>query len=57
MWFYEECLKGDINMADGAILTIKFINVDTGEIIEIDAFDDKAFNECMSHKNYKLIFG
>lgn len=38
-------------------MTIKFRNVDTGEIIVIDAFDRKAFDECMSHKNYQLIFG
>lgn len=37
-------------------MTIKFRNMDTGEIIEIDAFDQEAFNECMSHKNYQLIF-
>ena len=35
----------------------KFRNVDTGEIIEIDMFDSEAFDECMSHKNYQLIFG
>lgn len=29
-------------------MKIKFRNVDTGEIIEID--------ECMFHKNYQLIF-
>lgn len=38
-------------------MTIKLRNMDTGEIIEIDAFDDEAFNECMSHENYQLIFG
>ena len=37
-------------------MKMKFRNVDTGEIIEIDAFDFEAFNECMSHKNYQLIF-
>lgn len=37
-------------------MTIKFKNMDTGEIIEIDGFDEEAFNECMSHKNYCLIF-
>lgn len=37
-------------------MTIKFRNVDTGEIIEIDAFDEEAFDECMGHKNYQLIF-
>lgn len=44
--FYEEVI----------FMTIKFRNVDTGEIIEIDAFDQEAFDECMSHKNYQLIF-
>lgn len=38
-------------------MRIKFRNVDTGEIIEIDMFDSEDFNECMSHKNYQLIFG
>ena len=38
-------------------MKIKFRNVDTGEIIEIDGFDFEAFDECMSHKNYQLIFG
>ena len=38
-------------------MKLKFRNVDTGEIIEIDGFDFEAFNECMSHKNYQLIFG
>ena len=37
-------------------MTIKFRNVDTGEIIEIDMFDSEAFDECMSHENYQLIF-
>ena len=36
-------------------MKIKFRNVDTGEIIEIDAFDFEAFDECVSHKNYQLI--
>lgn len=38
-------------------MKLKFRNVDTGEIIEIDGWDFEAFNECMSHKNYQLIFG
>ena len=38
-------------------MKIKFRNVDTGEIVEIDMFDSEAFDECMSHKNYQLIFG
>ena len=38
-------------------MVIKFRNVDTGEIIEIDEEDCEAFDECMSHKNYQLIFG
>lgn len=37
-------------------MKIKFRNVDTGEIIEIDEDDFEAFDECMSHKNYQLIF-
>ena len=37
-------------------MKIKFRNVDTGEIIEIDMFDSEAFDECMSHENYQLIF-
>lgn len=37
-------------------MKIKFRNVDTGEIIEIDGDDFEAFDECMSHKNYQLIF-
>jgi hypothetical protein len=37
-------------------MKIKFRNTKTGEIIEIDAFDSKAFNECMSNKDYQLIF-
>ena len=37
-------------------MKIKFRNVDTGEIIEINMFDSEAFDECMSHKNYQLIF-
>lgn len=32
-------------------MKIKFRNVDTGEIIEIDEDD-----ECMFHKNYQLVF-
>lgn len=37
-------------------MTIKFRNVDTGEIIEIDEDDFEAFDEFMFHKNYQLIF-
>lgn len=37
-------------------MKIKFRNVDTGEIVEIDGDDFEAFDECMSHKNYQLIF-
>lgn len=37
-------------------MKMKFRNVDTGEIIEIDGDDFEAFDECMSHKNYQLIF-
>ena len=37
-------------------MKMKFRNVDTGEIIEIDEDDFEAFDECMSHKNYQLIF-
>ena len=37
-------------------MKIKFRNVDTGEIIEIDMFDSETFDKCMSHKNYQLIF-
>ena len=37
-------------------MKIKFRNVDTGEIIEIDGDDFESFDECMSHKNYQLIF-
>ena len=31
-------------------MKIKFRNVDTGEIIEINMFDSEAFDKCMSHK-------
>ena len=37
-------------------MTIKFKNLDTEEIIEIDVYDTEAFNVCMSHRNYLLIF-
>ena len=37
-------------------MKLKFRNTETGEIIEIDAFDSAAFDECMSHKNYQLMF-
>lgn len=37
-------------------MKIKFRNVDTGEIIEINEDDFDAFDECMFHKNYQLIF-
>ena len=37
-------------------MKIKFRNVDTREIVEIDGDDFEAFDECMSHKNYQLIF-
>ena len=37
-------------------MVIKFRNVDTGEIIDFDEDDFEAFDECMSHKNYQLIF-
>ena len=38
------------------MMALKFRNMDTGEIIEIDMFDSEAFDECMSHENYQLIF-
>ena len=38
------------------IMTIKFKNIDTGEIIEIDAFDRDAYVECLSHENYRIVF-
>lgn len=38
-------------------MKIKFKNMDTGEIIEIDIFDEETFNECMCHKNYQMILG
>ena len=37
-------------------MKIKFRNVDTGEIIEIDWTDSETFDECMSNENYQLIF-
>ena len=37
-------------------MKIKFRNVDTGEIVEIDGDDFETFDECMSHKKYQLIF-
>lgn len=37
-------------------MKIKFRNVGTREIIEIDEDDFDAFDECMFYKNYQLIF-
>ena len=37
-------------------MTIKFKNVETEEIIEIDAFDREALGCCMADEKYKLIF-
>ena len=42
--------------SDIFMMALKFRNMDTGEIIEIDMFDSEAFDECMSHENYQLIF-
>ena len=44
-------------------MKIKFRNVDTGEIIEVNVFDSEdsdeyseAFEECVFNENYQLIF-
>ena len=37
-------------------MKIKFRNVDTGEIVEIDGDDFEALDACMSDKNCQLIF-
>ena len=37
-------------------MKVKFKNVKTGEIVEIDAFDQKAFNYYMTNNNYLLTF-
>ena len=38
-------------------LKIRFRDVTTGEISEIDMFDHEAFNKMMSNKNNQLILG
>ena len=48
------CVLNRVNIDN--MMTLKFRNMDTGEIIEIDMFDSEAFDECMSHENYQLIF-
>ena len=55
-FFREVCTLLYEKKGDDIFMKIKFRNVDTGEIIEIDMFDSEAFDECMSHKNYQLIF-
>ncbi len=47
---YEKIFKEDY------IMTIKFKNKQTGEIIIIDGTDRDAFNECMGNKDLCLIF-
>ena len=37
-------------------MKVKFKNVKTGEIVEIDVFDRKAFNYYMTNNNYLLTF-
>lgn len=37
-------------------MTVKFKNVKTGEVIEIDLFDQKTFNDYMTNGEYLLTF-
>ena len=37
-------------------MKVKFKNVKTGEIVEIDVFDQKAFDYYMTNNNYLLTF-
>lgn len=37
-------------------MTVKFKNVKTGEVVEIDLFDQKAFNDYMTNGEYLLTF-
>lgn len=37
-------------------MKVKFKNVKTGEIVEIDVWDQKVFNDYMTRKDYLLTF-
>ena len=37
-------------------MTVKFKNVKTGEMVEINLFDRKAFNDYMTNGEYLLTF-
>ena len=57
-WVFFVFAKKTSPIMKGVVIfmKIKFRNVDTGEIVEIDGDDFEAFDECMGHKNYQLIF-